>query len=68
MNNKIYVAYTDGYYEEWGRHYSHSKEAIKIKGIFSSAEACLKACNGEDWKVKAYILNEDGVYEESDQL
>lgn len=53
---KIWIAYTDGYYTQWGSHYTNSKDAISIKGIFDTELGCRKFCmeTNSNYKCKEF--------------
>lgn len=47
--NKVWIAYTDGYYSQWG---IEDKSAINIKGIFDTELTCRRFCMENDNNLK----------------
>lgn len=57
----VWIAYTDGYkscYEEFGKTYSDTSDAISIKGVFDTEVGCRRFCIESDssYKCKKYYV------------
>lgn len=53
---EVWVAYTDGYYSQWGSGYVDDKDVINIKGIFDTELTCRRFCmeNNNNFKCKKF--------------